>query len=512
MIIDSPKLKIMTARTLYYALVISIIFILSCTRTLTIKDPEKKDIFYHQGTSNRMAAEWEPALGTLIAWPLSIPYKLVVALASDHKLFTLVESETSKNEATKWYLKWGIDLEKVTFITAPQGIDVSWVRDWGPHAIFTPESNMKLADGKYIFATPISNQSCTDSLYFIYMDGNKIIKTETDDNATVYVGQQLNFPVVDLPFISTGGNVMTDGLGSAFSSCVLTNENRYYGIPDDKFFLLNKSLLGFQQYHILSNFEQRGIQHVDCLMKLLDEERMLVLQPPSDHDLFPLYENIVNNELSKLKNPYGRPYKIERMNTYRFDNEKLAAYSNSLILNKIIYVPLYNIREDSLALKRWRALMPGYAVKGFNYVLKDEPAITQQVLNRYKNIGWTDGDALHCRTRAIWNPEMLYITVKVLGDTLDQKDSHKIYATVIDYSGKGLINDKVNVYWKEKGHIDWKITTMKNAGSRQHFEADIPKLKSGTIMEYFIEAASKSGQKERRPSTAPSGTYTSIFK
>jgi hypothetical protein len=46
---------------------------------------------------------------------------------------------------------------------------------------------------------------------FIYRDkNNNIIKTEIDDNATVPVGKRLKIPVLELPFITTGGNVLTD--------------------------------------------------------------------------------------------------------------------------------------------------------------------------------------------------------------------------------------------------------------------------------------------------------------
>jgi hypothetical protein len=36
-----------------------------------------------------MVAEWEPAIGVLIAWPLSIPKELVMELAKDTKLYLL---------------------------------------------------------------------------------------------------------------------------------------------------------------------------------------------------------------------------------------------------------------------------------------------------------------------------------------------------------------------------------------------------------------------------------------
>ena len=42
----------------------------------------------------RIVAEWEPALGTMIRWPLGIPSDLVVELASDDFLYVLVENNT----------------------------------------------------------------------------------------------------------------------------------------------------------------------------------------------------------------------------------------------------------------------------------------------------------------------------------------------------------------------------------------------------------------------------------
>jgi len=88
--------------------------------------------FYTQGDHNRVAAEWEPAVGIMITWPLCIPYKLFIELARDNHLYTLVANETSKKEALEWYTKWGIDTTRNTFVYAPQGIDAWWVRDWGP--------------------------------------------------------------------------------------------------------------------------------------------------------------------------------------------------------------------------------------------------------------------------------------------------------------------------------------------------------------------------------------------
>ena len=50
-------------------------------------------IIYSEIPEKRVVAEWEPALGTMIRWPLGIPSNLVVELASDDTLFVLVETK-----------------------------------------------------------------------------------------------------------------------------------------------------------------------------------------------------------------------------------------------------------------------------------------------------------------------------------------------------------------------------------------------------------------------------------
>jgi agmatine deiminase len=493
-----------------FVVLLSVFIVFSCSRD----HKESSEVnFYTQGNANRVAAEWEPALGTMVAWPLSVPYKLVVELARDNHLYTLVENEASKKEAGEWYTKWGINPESNTFVISPQGIDSWWVRDWGPSAVFSSDGKMKLADGKYIFSTPVTDMACDDSLTFIYQTPDKkTIKTETDDNATAFLAKGLNMDLLDLPYVNTGGNVLTDGLGTAFSSCILLNENKFYGVPKEKFMQLNKDLLGFERYNVLSNFEKRGIQHIDCFMKLLDEERVLVIEPPKDHELRQVYENIVKNELSGLKSAYGRPYEILRIKSDTYVENRLAAYTNSIIINKTIYVPLFQIREDHLALKRWQEVMPGYTVKGFTYDLDKEPFLPQKVKEHYMTYGWDNGDALHCRTRAVWDPEMLFISMKRVDRIIDSKDKSKVYATIIDYSGKGLVRNECKLMWRLAGEKNWHSILLDQANDTQHFLAEIPFGKPGNKVEYYISAASHSGKAENRPATAPSGFYSFSIK
>ncbi len=493
--------------------ILSVTFVFSCSGNDKSTGTQPATNYYTQGDHNRVAAEWEPALGTMIVWPLCIPYKLVIELAKDNHLYTLVENESFQKEASDWYTIWGIDPDKNTFVYAPQGIDAWWVRDWGPPSVFTPAGKMKLADGKYIYSTPITNIKCSGKLEFVHKTpDDKIIKTEIDDNATLYLGNALKIEILDLPFISTGGNVETDGLGTAFSTCVLLNENKFFGVPENKFRELNRNLLGFDKYNIISNFEILGIQHIDCYMKLLDEERILVVEPPKDHELYKVYERILQNELSKLKTHYGRPFEILRIKTVPYKWQDLAAYTNSIIINKTVYVPLFKIKEDSMALQRWQEVMPGYTIKGFEFSLADEPIISQKMIEGYGKYGWNYSDALHCRTRVIWDSAMLFISTKRIEPVVDSTQKNIVYTTIIDYSRKGLVREDCKLFWKLSGQNNWKAILLNQVEGTDHFFTELPYHNPGTRIEYYISATSNSGRTETQPRTAPLGTYQFSIK
>ena len=81
----------------------------------------------------RVVAEWEPALGTMIRWPLGIPTDLVVELASENILYVLVETNNQQNQATNSFNNWGIDIDNVVFINTDTYSH--WTRDHGPQFV-----------------------------------------------------------------------------------------------------------------------------------------------------------------------------------------------------------------------------------------------------------------------------------------------------------------------------------------------------------------------------------------
>jgi len=439
----------------------------------------------------RVAAEWEPALGALVRWPLMVPESLLVEIAKDDTLFLLVEDEESKVEAKAELVEWGIDLANVRFIVAKQGGAHAWTRDWGPPARFSEEGGYSLVD-PWFDDYPLSGAGCESRLYsqrrLVFRDFT------SDDLATEVLADALGFASLQVPIALTGGNALVDGHGTVFSTCTMANENRALGVSEDQFFTAVRQQMGISRYVMIPNFELFGIQHIDCFLKLLDEERILVARPPEGHPHYERSEAIVR-ELSSLTNAYGRPYQIIRIDTPPYWWDFMPAYTNSLILNRKVLVPLYGIPADRDALETWRKAMPGYQVIGFEH--------QGGWLER-----WMSFDALHCRTRAIWDPEMLYMAHKRIEETVAPAEAYPIEVKIRDHSQAGLIREKLALSWRPSGEHRWRVIPLVPTGDPETFAASIPGGAAGQGVEYFLSAADRSGRREFLPRTAPDGYYS----
>jgi hypothetical protein len=307
------------------------------------------------------------------------------------------------------------------------------------------------------------------------------------------LAEALGVTTVKPPFGLTGGNALVDGLGTVFSTCVMLKENReWFGLSEREFFEAVKTRLGFDRYVVVPNFEWFGIQHIDCLLKPLDAETLLVKRVPETHPDHRPIEAIVAL-LSELKTPYGRPYQIVRIDAAPYYmGHHVANYTNSLILNRKIFVPLFGVTTDESALATFRKAMPGYEVIGYEY---DDA------------FGWMWYDALHCRVRAVWDPEMLYMTHKRIRDGVEPANSYRVDVLIRDYSRAGLIEDELKLSWRARGKTDWNEVALTPAATPETYTAAISASDAAAV-EYYISAADRSGQRETLPRVAPKGFYS----
>ncbi|HXH28153.1 MAG TPA: agmatine deiminase family protein, partial [Candidatus Polarisedimenticolia bacterium] len=434
---------------------------------------------------------WEPALGAMVAWPPIVPESLLVEIARDDRLYLLVEDPAGQAEAEQAMARLHIDPARVQFIVAPAGDGRSWPRDWGPFPLFDGEGTFRLVAHRFV-DYPGATANCDGWLYserlLYFMD------FRPDDATTAVVARTLGFPLTSLPFALTGGNALVDGHGTAFSTCVMLNENRRtFGMGETEFYRAVEDALGITRYVIVPNFEWFGIQHIDCLLKPLDEETILVKRLPEGHPDHDAIEAIVR-DLAARTGPYGRPYRIRRIDTppYLF-GFFVPNYTNSLILNRKILVPLYGIPADQKALATWREIMPGYEVIGFR---NDSP------------YDWNWLDALHCRVRAVWDPGMLYLSHRRIDASVAPAASYPVEVTIRDYSRAGLVPDELRLFWRLRGESAWRSLQLSPGSAPHTYEGAIPSAGSGRTVEYYLSAADRSGRHETLPRVAPQGFYS----
>jgi agmatine/peptidylarginine deiminase len=433
-----------------------------------------------------MVAEWEPAWGTLIRLPLGIPSDLVVKLAEDDSLYVLVESYYERDQAINTFSSWGVNVSHCRFLFSPTYSH--WTRDWGPHYVFNEQGIAGIAD-------PVFNgypwvPGCPSDK--ITIEGNHrqrkgIRGWEEDDAVNMAVADSFNCPLIDLPVYLTGGNIMVDGHHNAFSTQQMLDEN--LPVANEELFreFANDSL-GITDYFIADNPEIFGIQHIDCYAKLINEETILVKQVDDWH---PEYEccEMLAGQLGSQTNCWGESYDIIRIYCGPYNGTEVAAYTNSLILNKKVLVPLFDISSDESAIQTYSDAMPGYEVIGFNWE------------------GWYYYDALHCRTMGIFDRHMLRIVHKPLKGDIQAAETIEIIALIDDRSEAGLVDDELLVYWRGQGSTVWNTSGFQPMGGTDSLSAFIPGTMTGQTIEYYISASDLSGRHEAMPRTAPDAFY-----
>jgi N-dimethylarginine dimethylaminohydrolase len=304
-----------------------------------------------------------------------------------------------------------------------------------------------------------------------------------NQSIAAYFGAPLTAPQVYL----TGGNFLVDGFDAAFSTCAMVGENLQVG-TEAQFYTRVEQACGIKHYNVVASTEDNGIQHIDCWFKPLDEETLLVKRAPVGHEEYARIEANVA-QLATLKNHWGRPYKIVRIDCPYYTSSRIAAYCNSLILNHKVLVPLFNIPGDAQALATFAAALPGYDVIGFPWG------------------SWYYYDALHCRTRAVFDREMLRMTHRKLDDVVPHLAAHRVESFIDDRSGAGLAAGSLAVNWRLQGQTTWNSVPLVATATANTYAADLPGQAGGATVEYYLAAADQSGRAETLPRGAPVGHY-----
>lgn len=398
----------------------------------------------------RPIAEFEPNSGVMIRYPLGIPTTLVVQLAQTADLLCLVSSSSQMNSARNTFSAAGVNLDRVSFMIA--STDSYWTRDYGPWFLFDGAGEYGVLDFQYNRPRPGDN--LVPELY----------------------ANEYDLPYYGMNLKQTGGNYMTDGINTAAQTRIAYSENSN---NQSNVNTLMQSYLGITNYHVVQDPNNTYIDHIDCWGKFLTPDKILIRSVPASHPQYTAIEATASYFAQQIC-AWGYPYQVYRVNT-----PQNQPYSNSLILNRRVFVPTMNSSYDAAALQVYAQALPGYEIIG----VPGSPATP-----------WESTDALHCRTHEIPDAGMLEISHQPYFGTQDYSGEYVFTANIIAHSGAALNADSLYVAYRFNSS-DWQYSMLNPSGG-YGYQSSITGYAAGDTIRYYIQAADHGGRKRSQPDFA----------
>lgn len=401
----------------------------------------------------RFPGEYEPMQAVMIVYPLGIPVDLVREMAEDCKVIVIARS-SDQSYAENTFQSSNVNMDNIEFLNA--NTDSYWIRDFGPWYIFNGKEPA-IVDNRYNRPRP------------------------NDDEIPGRFAEYWDIEMFGMNVVHTGGNMMEDGRCHGVSDDIVITESASYGITEDQVYERMKDYLGVDPYHVTIDPQGDYIAHVDCWGKYLAPDKILLARVPENHPRYPYYEQVVEY-FATTNCCWGYPYRIYRVD---IPMSGVAPYTNSLILNKKVLVPLgSNSQYNEDALNVYREAMPGYDVIGVENNSWD---------------GWLNTDALHCRTRGVMDFNMLYVDHRdvVFGEQ-EWQDSIAITSKFIAYSGADLKQDSLLVYYSIDGG-EYQTAKMVATGNPDEYVGYIKGYQGQSQINYYVFGADESNRRYQQP-------------
>ncbi|PZU87030.1 MAG: hypothetical protein DI529_07745 [Chryseobacterium sp.] len=429
----------------------------------------------------RTSAQWEEVEYLFLRWTTqyqNIQRQIVQAAVKECKVLI---ATTSENTVRTYLTNNGVDLTNVRFLNA--NTNSIWIRDYAANTVYSNDVGERaLVDWIYNRPRPLDNTLPTSHAAYV---GVPLYVTDTSPN--------------DL--VNTGGNFMSDGMGNAFASKLILDENKAgnsYGVSAKTEAQVDKILkdyMGINSYRKMTVLPYDGIHHIDMHMKLLDEETILVSQYPEGVADGPQIKQNIEYIKNTFKTPFGNDYDIKWIpapasttGAYPNTGGAYRTYTNAVIINKTILVPTYRPEVDEPALAIYRQLMPGYKVVGIDVDNSGEDLISLS-------------GAIHCITHTIGVADPLWITHSKIKNV----NSLNIPVEAQIKHNSGIAQAKV--FWRESGDIGFQETSMTNSVESK-WTANLSLPSTSKKIEYYIWAQANSGKSITRPIVAPDGYWT----
>jgi agmatine deiminase len=320
-----------------------------------------------------MPAEWEPHEATWLSWPHKeeswpgafepVPeaFAQIAAVLAESELVRInVSDEEMAERVSRLLRRGGVNPEAIRFHFNPT--NDAWVRDHGP--IYVVRDSSASEDGQ-------SRRAIIDWEYNAW--GNKYPPYDLDNVVPSRIAADSGETRFVPGIVMEGGSIDVNGRGTLLTTeaCLLNlNRNPQLSKSDIERYLRDYLGVG----HIL--WLGDGIVgddtdgHIDDLTRFVAPDTVVTLieEDRTDENYGPLQENL--KRLQSMRDQDGQPLKIVTLpmpGPLYFNDQRLpASYANFYIANRRVLVPVYNHKNDQVALETLQRLFPERLVLGID--------------------------------------------------------------------------------------------------------------------------------------------------
>ena len=315
----------------------------------------------------RLMAEWEHQSAVMLTWPhdqtdwawildaVDVVYRNICHAIARREQLLIIYRDSQHKKHIEHVIADKATLQRCVFVQASS--NDSWARDHGPISV--------MQNNKPVL------------LDFQFNGWGNKYESALDNAINQKIQQQhkFNCELRTLPMILEGGSLESDGAGGLLTTeqCLLTPTRN----PE-----LNKSAIenilraefGITRFLWLSAGHLAGDDtdaHIDTLARFCDLQTIAYCSCDDVKDEHFTGLKTMEQQLQAFRTEDNTPYKLIALPIpaarYADDGRRLpATYANFLIINEAVLVPVYNDKNDAVALANLRRAFPQHSVEAID--------------------------------------------------------------------------------------------------------------------------------------------------
>lgn len=269
---------------------------------------------------------------------------VVQAAAPEIRIVILAGSSQGKETVLKVLTERGLATDELEITTFPT--KTMWVRDFGPATVSDRNGFRSMVD-----------------FHYRERRGNT-----TDDGVPPFISKALGLNLMGSQLLVEGGDYLSNGRGLCLLSTRVINRNAHYlEMEPDQTMANFAAILGFENLLLMPPLQGETTGHVDMFCTLLEPD--LALVGSFDASVDPENSEGLDGIVTRLKNfpTLDGPMRVERIPMPPHDDGVWRTYTNIIMANGVILVPIYPDHCPDLdreALATYRRLMPNKRIVG----------------------------------------------------------------------------------------------------------------------------------------------------